>query len=146
MTIKSYSDEAIRGRGSIWFSSSKGFYMNLTGFIVHQGHNVSLHINLKQGYNSPGPLLAKYCPLWTSPQGFKTRLIGKGFHTLIKGVSCSSPTNVEYHPGKLKKEWKWPTHMQNFLQNARGNKQRRPNETTSSNLAKHWSVSLYYTA
>ena len=51
MTIKSYSDEAIRGRGSIWFFSSKGFYMNLTGFIVHQGHNVSLHINLKRRKN-----------------------------------------------------------------------------------------------
>jgi len=26
-----------------------------------------------------------------------TRLLGKGFHTLIKGVSLSSPTNVGYH-------------------------------------------------
>ena len=31
------------------------------------------------------------------PSGFKTCLLGKGFHTLIKGVSFSSPTNVGYH-------------------------------------------------
>ena len=31
------------------------------------------------------------------PQDFKTRLLGKGFHTLIMGVSFSSPTNMEYH-------------------------------------------------
>ena len=29
-------------------------------------------------------------------RSFKTRLLGKGFHTLIKGVSFSSPTNVGF--------------------------------------------------
>ena len=29
-----------------------------------------------------------------SPQGFKTRLLGKDFHAFIKSVSFSSPTNV----------------------------------------------------
>ena len=36
-------------------------------------------------------------PSWVSPQGFKTRLLGEGFHTLIKGVLFSSPTNVGHH-------------------------------------------------
>ena len=31
------------------------------------------------------------------PQGFKTRLLGEGFHTLINGGLFSSPTNVGYH-------------------------------------------------
>ena len=32
-----------------------------------------------------------------SPQGFKTRLLGEGFHTLLKDVLFSSPTNVGHH-------------------------------------------------
>ena len=33
-----------------------------------------------------------------SPHGFKTRLLGEGFHTtLVKGVLFSSPTNVGHH-------------------------------------------------
>ena len=33
-------------------------------------------------------------PFRASPQDFKTRLLGKGFHTLIKSVSFSSSINV----------------------------------------------------
>ena len=32
-----------------------------------------------------------------SPQGFKTRLLGRRFHTLIKNVSFPFPTNVGSH-------------------------------------------------
>ena len=32
-----------------------------------------------------------------SPQGFKSRLLGEGFHALIKGGLFSSPTNVGYY-------------------------------------------------
>ena len=32
-----------------------------------------------------------------SPQDFKTRLLGEGFHTLINGGLFSSPTNVGHH-------------------------------------------------
>ena len=45
---------------------------------------------------------SSYCPLWVFPFGlllkvFKTRLMGKGFHTLIKNASFSSPTDVGSH-------------------------------------------------
>ena len=33
-------------------------------------------------------------PFRASPQGFKTRLLGEGFHTLINGGLFTSPTNV----------------------------------------------------
>ena len=36
-------------------------------------------------------------PFRASPQDFKTRMLGEGFHTLIKGLLFSSPTNVGYH-------------------------------------------------
>ena len=35
--------------------------------------------------------------LWASPQGFKTRLVGRDFHTLIRNVLFLSPTNVGSH-------------------------------------------------
>ena len=42
-----------------------------------------------------------YCPLWSpfwaSTQGFKTRMLERGFHTLIKNASVSSLTNVGSH-------------------------------------------------
>ena len=50
----------------------------------------------------PKLTVSRYCLLWTFPFGFplkvfKMRLLGKGFHTLIKGVSFSSPTDVGSH-------------------------------------------------
>ena len=33
-------------------------------------------------------------PFWAFPQGFKTRLVGEGFHTLINGGLFSFPSNV----------------------------------------------------
>ena len=36
-------------------------------------------------------------PFWTSLQSFKTRLPGRGFHTLIRNVLFSSPTEVGSH-------------------------------------------------
>ena len=36
-------------------------------------------------------------PFRASPQGFKTRLLGEGFHTLINGGVFSSPTNIGHH-------------------------------------------------
>ena len=36
-------------------------------------------------------------PFRASPQGFKTRLLGDGFHTLINCGLFSSPTNVGHH-------------------------------------------------
>ena len=51
--------------------------------------------------NGPGPPLAILFSLSflfrAFPQNFKTRVLGKGFHTLIKGVSFSFPTKVRYH-------------------------------------------------
>ena len=51
--------------------------------------------------NSPDPPLA-YIVLFRLPlKVFKMRLLGRGFHTPIKGVSFSSPTDVGshiYHP------------------------------------------------
>ena len=45
---------------------------------------------------------SRYCPLWVFPielplKVFKTRLLERGFHTLIKNVLFSSPTNVGSH-------------------------------------------------
>ena len=42
----------------------------------------------------------RYCSLWAFPFGillkvFKTHLLGRGFHTLLKNVWLPSPTNVE---------------------------------------------------
>ena len=51
--------------------------------------------------NASGPPLAEIVLFGFSLTGFsstlKTHPLGKGFHTLIKGVSFSSPTNVRYH-------------------------------------------------
>ena len=51
--------------------------------------------------NGPDPPTSRYCPLWAFPfglpQGFKTRLLGEGFHTLIHGGLFSSPTKVRHH-------------------------------------------------
>ena len=48
------------------------------------------------------PTTSKYCPLWAFPFGlplkvFKTCLPERGFHTLIKNVLLSSPTDVGSH-------------------------------------------------
>ena len=45
---------------------------------------------------------SRYCPLWPiayhrQPHSFKTRLLGRGFHTLIRNVSFPSPTDVGSH-------------------------------------------------
>ena len=45
---------------------------------------------------------SKYCPLWIFPfrfslKVFKTRVLGRGFLTLIKNVSFSSPTDMGSH-------------------------------------------------
>ena len=45
---------------------------------------------------------SRYCLIWVFPFGlplkvFKMRLLGRGFHTLIKNVSFSSPTDVGSH-------------------------------------------------
>ena len=44
----------------------------------------------------PRPTISGYS-LLGSPQGFKTCLLGKGFHTFINDVLFSSPTNVGHH-------------------------------------------------
>ena len=36
-------------------------------------------------------------PFRVFPQGFKTSLLGEGFHTLVNGGLFSSPTNVGHH-------------------------------------------------
>ena len=45
----------------------------------------------------PKSTASRYCPLQASPQGFKMRLLGEGFHTLINGGLFSSPTHVGHH-------------------------------------------------
>ena len=47
--------------------------------------------------NSQSPPLADIVLCGLSPQGFKTCLIGRGFHTLIRNASFSSPTNMGSH-------------------------------------------------
>ena len=47
--------------------------------------------------NSPSPPLADIDHFGLSLKVFKTLLLGRGFHTLIKNVSFSSPTDVESH-------------------------------------------------
>ena len=48
----------------------------------------------KHLYNSPSPPRVDIVLFRASPQDFKMRLLGRGFHTLIKNVSFSSPTDV----------------------------------------------------
>ena len=59
----------------------------------------------KRFCNAPDPPLADIAslsfPFRVSPQGFKTRLLGEGFHTLINGGLFSSPTNVATKGGGL---------------------------------------------
>ena len=48
------------------------------------------------------PIASRYYPFWLvmyrrQPHGFKTRLLGRGFHTLIRYVSFPSPTDVGSH-------------------------------------------------
>ena len=45
--------------------------------------------------------ISRNCPLWAFPHGFKTRLLGRGFHTLIRNVSFPSPTEVGSHNGAM---------------------------------------------
>ena len=48
--------------------------------------------------NNPSPpLFSLNFSFRASPQGFKTRLLGRGFHTLIKNVLFSSSTDVGSH-------------------------------------------------
>ena len=48
-------------------------------------------------------------------RGFKTRLLGEGFHTLINGGLFSSPTNVEHHNpppfGAQRPRWGFKTRL-----------------------------------
>ena len=47
----------------------------------------------------------QYFPFGIPPKVFKTRLLGRGFHTLIKNVSFSPPTNMgSYNPPHLELE------------------------------------------
>ena len=51
---------------------------------------------------SPKLIASRYCPLWVFPIGlplknFKTLLLGRGFHTLIKNASLFSSTDVGSH-------------------------------------------------
>ena len=48
-------------------------------------------------YNSSSPLLADIVLFGLSLKIFKTRQLGRGFYTLIKDVSFSSPTDVGFH-------------------------------------------------
>ena len=41
-------------------------------------------------------------PFRAFPQDFKTRLLGEGFHTFIKGLLFSSPINVGHHTMSIK--------------------------------------------
>jgi len=47
--------------------------------------------------NDPNLPLADIVIFRAFSQGFKTRLLGEGFHTLIKDDLVSSPTNVGHH-------------------------------------------------
>ena len=50
--------------------------------------------------NSPRPPLADIVLFGLSFKVFKTCLLGRDFHTLLKGVSFTSPTNVGSHKKK----------------------------------------------
>ena len=49
--------------------------------------------------NDPHPQLTNslWALFWASPQGFRTRLLGEGFHTLINYGCSPPPTNVGHH-------------------------------------------------
>ena len=47
--------------------------------------------------NSPSPPLADIVLFELPLKVFKTHLLGRGFHTFIKNVSFSSPTDVGSH-------------------------------------------------
>ena len=60
--------------------------------------DIWLGYHLKQ----PKPIASRNYPLWTFPfelplKVFKTHMLGRGFHTFIKNVSCSSPTDLGSH-------------------------------------------------
>ena len=49
--------------------------------------------------NGPSPPLGAF-PFGLLLKVYKTHLLGRGFHTLIKGVSFSSPSKVGSHKGE----------------------------------------------
>ena len=53
--------------------------------------------------NNPSPPLANIVLFRLSLLGLKTLLLGRGFHTFIKNVSFSSPTDVGSHIGCFQK-------------------------------------------
>ena len=67
----------------------------MTGQHIFTYHSTTL----QRRCNDPDPPLADIVLFGLSlcPKGFKTRLQGEGFHTLINGGLFSSPTNVGHH-------------------------------------------------
>ena len=60
---------------------------------------ISLGVWLRYHLQQSKPTASRYCPLWAFPFGlpfkiFKTHLLGRDFHTLIKNASLFSPTDV----------------------------------------------------
>ena len=58
---------------------------------LHSGNNLLIDILSGVWLSSLG------FPFQASPQDLKTRMLVRDFHTLIKGVSFSYPTNEEHH-------------------------------------------------
>ena len=76
----------------------RGFHILIKGVSFSSTTDVGSH-------NPPRPSASRYCPLWALSfelplKVLKTHLLGRGFHTLIKGVPFSSPTmwNLTIHP------------------------------------------------
>ena len=70
------------------------FYVMVCGLV---GHILCFSLSI-----TAKPTSSRYCPLWAFPFGltlkvFKTCLLGRGFHTLIKNASFFSPTEVGSH-------------------------------------------------
>ena len=63
-------------------------------------------------------------PFRASPQGFKTRLLGEGVHTLVKGVLFSSPTNCKLNKNitmEINRVRRKMENMRNYMENMRNN-------------------------
>ena len=74
--------------------------------LTHNNSHTSCHKTQKTRNKllqpKPKVTASKYCLLWPviycrQPHGFKTCLLGRGFHTLIRNVSFPSPTDLGSH-------------------------------------------------
>ena len=75
-------------------------YASAVGSFTHRSvEEGDMCLKKIEGEGAKNPYLG--FPFWVSPQGFKTRILGRSFHPLISNVSFPSPIDVGSHKASL---------------------------------------------